>query len=56
MKERSGHLADVDVVGGLEAHVELGEEEKDGVPEVPVLDQGHAHVQTVQQHGIHILL
>ena len=46
-KERSCHLTDVDVVGSLEAHVELGEEEEDGVPEVPVLDQGHAHVQTV---------
>lgn len=50
------YLTHIDVVWGFQPHVEFGQKQKNSVPEVSVLYQWHTDIQTVQQHGVHILL
>ena len=50
------YLADVDVVGGAETHVQLGEHVEDRVAELAVLDERHAHLESVRQHPWNVVL
>ena len=54
--QKPWYLADVDVVRHMQAHVEVGQDVEDGDAELAMLDQGHAHLECVGQHGWYIIL